>query len=588
MNWSKVSRVFLLFSTTILLPHFALGADKPAHSSPINVSNNPAEDFSFSWSPDGKKLVFLSNRGGKTDLYSVENDGTGEMRLSEDGEWKAAPAWSTDGKRIAFMAYRDKSYYICDVDSNGTDRRELSPKGVRSFLRQFYTNQSKHPLTPGYWLPAKATYHRSADVIAFITGGSGGGNLSVRHVSNGKSITSTKGLRVQEFAWSPNGKTIATVSRQGDTTYFDVHVTDLRGHSKHLKTFEPFCGDLSWSPDGSKIALGAKQDGNWDIYLLKSDGTTSKRLTDKPGLDIWPSWSPDGKQIAYCSERGGRRDIFVFEFKTNIEVMISKENGNAICPAWSPDGSRIAFQSELKGQRDIFVASAPGPLKATTSTPSAKDLAIRKKALLRSFSKHVSKGNKRDVFFSARPFSKVVGGTEGTMSNNESYPGVRMTIRCKSEDVIFWSATYKGGYSYVYQANFLSNGQLQSGGMSKRKGVARIQGKIEQIVLPNSAAGFEGGDKKSKVQYWSRSIFSHSGSRFGLSKIKVLKIKPESVPFLCECIYLDHDKSKALKCLGHVIRSDACKVAFNELIRNKPELRQSEAIATMADSLKSR
>ena len=48
----------------------------------------------------------------------------------------------------------------------------------------------------------------------------------------------------------------------------------------------------AWSPDGTRIAFQSKRDGDWDIYVMDTDGGNVQQLTDGPGMGWDPSWSP--------------------------------------------------------------------------------------------------------------------------------------------------------------------------------------------------------------------------------------------------------------------------------------------------------
>jgi Tol biopolymer transport system component len=59
------------------------------------------------------------------------------------------------------------------------------------------------------------------------------------------------------------------------------------------------------SPDGNQVAFMSRRDGNWNVYVVNSDGTGLTQLTDDPAEDGLPTWSPDGRVIAFVSNRGG-------------------------------------------------------------------------------------------------------------------------------------------------------------------------------------------------------------------------------------------------------------------------------------------
>ena len=79
---------------------YAVNADG---SGKVNLTNDPADDFTPSWSPDGTKIAFARWDGGSgAEVYVMNADGTGQTNLTNNPADDSEPAWSPDGTKIAF------------------------------------------------------------------------------------------------------------------------------------------------------------------------------------------------------------------------------------------------------------------------------------------------------------------------------------------------------------------------------------------------------------------------------------------------------------------------------------------------------
>ena len=89
-----------------------------------NLTPKPVGTYAApTWSPDGRKLAFVSDREGNSDVYVMNADGSGQRSLTRNPAYDADPAWSHDG-RIAFVSNRDGNYgvYVMNADGGGPRR----------------------------------------------------------------------------------------------------------------------------------------------------------------------------------------------------------------------------------------------------------------------------------------------------------------------------------------------------------------------------------------------------------------------------------------------------------------------------------
>jgi TolB protein len=94
-----------------------------------NISNNPANDFGPSWSPDGTKIIFASYRDAITnrDLYVMNADGSNPTRLTNDPEDETWPSWSPDGTKIAFQSQSEgENEVIYVMNADGSEQTNIS------------------------------------------------------------------------------------------------------------------------------------------------------------------------------------------------------------------------------------------------------------------------------------------------------------------------------------------------------------------------------------------------------------------------------------------------------------------------------
>ncbi|MEZ4728069.1 MAG: LamG-like jellyroll fold domain-containing protein [Caldilineaceae bacterium] len=126
-------------------------------------------------------------------------------------------------------------------------------------------------------------------------------------------------------------------------------------------------------PPSQLLAYAVNQNGNVDIYQMRSDGSAQKNLTNHPAFEWGPSWSPDGEQIAFVSERDGNLEIYVMNADGSAQRRVTQNTLYDIGPVWSPDGQWLAYKSFENSDYHIYLLKPDGSGQQLLTTGANSD-----------------------------------------------------------------------------------------------------------------------------------------------------------------------------------------------------------------------
>jgi TolB protein len=293
----------------------------------------------FSWSPVARQLVYTERGDDKyntslLELYLLDLN-SNKTRLTNNNFDDSNGIWSPDGQTIAFWASApdlDEWFYLMDAD--GTNIRpffEDDPEIEYAFLTTAWSPDSQKL--------AISTTHFDTEPIDV-------NNLQysfqIAAVDTREIVTQLPDDRVRiDFSWSPDSDKLVYLSdpiklNEFQLIYTTMYVLDISTQEEtRLASFEVLETPI-WSPVDDLIAFSASDgDDELNLYLMKSDGTGLKKLTEE-GFYRVSSWSPDGKKLAvtFLGEELNEHEIFVFDIASKAFEQVTDNKVFDSSPIW--------------------------------------------------------------------------------------------------------------------------------------------------------------------------------------------------------------------------------------------------------------
>ncbi|TMB99243.1 MAG: S9 family peptidase [Chloroflexi bacterium] len=293
------------------------------------------KDHSPRWSPDGRYLAFVSERGEKNQLFVASLEGGEAKQVTKAEHGVSQPAWSPDGRRLAYTArigaYKDPK----DRD----DLEKAQPRVIRDLIYKldgvgFFDDRRSHIFT--------------------------------MEVERGQETQVTDGdWNDDHAAWSPDGKQIAFVSDREKDRRQRQWRTDLwivpaeGGRTRKLTRSRGSCAHPAFSPDGRYVAFVGHEHGdeglsrNPQLMIVPAEGgaapiTVSAEI-DRP-VAGWPvfmsgrtfAWA-DSTSLLFLAADRGRQSLYRAEISGQRVAMLLDGERQIEAFAIAPDGQQAVF-----------------------------------------------------------------------------------------------------------------------------------------------------------------------------------------------------------------------------------------------------
>lgn len=229
------------------------------------TNNEGGSNHSPDWSPDGRKIAFVSHRNGAGGIFVINADSSSGVTRLTMGFDDNSPRWSPDGEQIAYISEGD--IYLMNKDGHAQVNLTNSPRDDESY-----------PV----WFP-------DGTQIAFVSNG----QIYIINVdgSNRRKLINGAG-GFKNFAFSHDSMHIFF-----DGLHYypeEIGLLDLSDFVYYNLTQNQTSNDSSpiWSTKEMKVAFVSERDGNREIYLMNADGTEQTRMTHNDADDFDPVWRP--------------------------------------------------------------------------------------------------------------------------------------------------------------------------------------------------------------------------------------------------------------------------------------------------------
>ena len=275
----------------------------------------------------GLRLLFYSDRDGDDDVYIAEIDGSGVRQLTDEPGRDYEADSSPDGRTLVFASQRagedGSQLYLMNADGSNVRRLTFSSGEGRLVVDDY-----------AHWSPdgRRIVFQRTTTPDEGRTDA----DIWLVEAETGEEtqLTDTPDAWDSTPGFAADGNSVLFESnRDGD---FDLYRLDLQTMEVvQLVNEEGRDWAVKESLDGQQIVFTSNRDGDYEIYLMDLAGGSARPLTENDAEDHYPHWSPDGKQILFDSDRDGDREIYVMNADGSDQRRLTTSAGKDVDPHWA-------------------------------------------------------------------------------------------------------------------------------------------------------------------------------------------------------------------------------------------------------------
>jgi TolB protein len=245
----------------------------------VNLTNDPSDDMNPQVSPDGKSLVFYSDRSGTNQIYSMNIRTKKVTRLTNNDSEDFDPSYSPDGTLIVFKSTRDDGRGdIFTMRVDGSQQKNITPI--------LYNTEE--------WDP---TFSKNGTKIVFVI------RKDVDDLTDEIYTMNIDGTKIQQLTknkvadWypsiNPQTGTIVYVSKDQEHDTDALFTMNIDGSDKRVLSTRPGqYADPSWNTAGNRIIFINGNGKNYDLYIMQADGKNTKKIMSTSHDELSPVFLP--------------------------------------------------------------------------------------------------------------------------------------------------------------------------------------------------------------------------------------------------------------------------------------------------------